>query len=193
MIEQLEKEEYGPKGEPRLHLSLADLESGFDELADPPRGTGQLSVIVRRLADGTREMPESANLTIAEGLTGDGWSRRPPRDPDAQLTVMRLDIAKLIANGQTLALFGDNLLVDLDISQQNLPPGTRLNIGGCVVEVTAQPHTGCAKFRDRFGADALRLTTLKRVRDQKIRGIHWRVIEEGEIRVGDLITAENTE
>lgn len=187
MVESLEKEAYGPKGESRLHLSLSELESGFDKLADPPRGTGRVSLIIRRLADGTRETPESASLTIAAGLRGDGWSRRPPRDLDAQLTVMRFDIARLIANGQPLTLFGDNLLVDLDISQQNLPPGTHLQVGKCAVEVTSLAHNGCAKFKDRFGGDALRFTALERIRDQKIRGIHWRIIEEGEIRVGDPI------
>lgn len=100
---------------------------------------------------------------------------------------MRFDIARLIANGQPLTLFGDNLLVDLDISQKNLPPGTHLQVGKCAVEVTSLAHNGCAKFKGRFGGDALRFTALERIRDQKIRGIHWRIIEEGEIGVGDPI------
>ncbi len=192
MVESFENEAYGPKGDSSRYLSLGELEVGFGELADPPRDAGHISLLVRRLADGTRETPESASLTIAEGLIGDGWSRRPPRDPDAQLTIMRLDIAKLIANGQPLTLFGDNLFVDLDISEKNLPPGTRLRVGGCVVEVSALPHTGCAKFRDRFGDDALRFTVFEPIRDQKIRGIHWTVIEVGEVRVGDPIMVRPT-
>jgi len=101
---------------------------------------------------------------------------------------MRRDIAALIANGQPLTLFGDNLFVDLDISQENLPAGTRLQLGECVVEVTPEPHTGCRKFSDRFGQDALRFTTIPRIREHNLRGIHWKVIESGEVRVGDSIT-----
>ena len=59
-----------------------------------------------------------------------------------------------IANGQPLFLFGDNLLVELDVSPANLPTGTRLQVGTALCEVTPKPHTGCGKFAARFGQDA---------------------------------------
>ncbi len=43
-------------------------------------------------------------------------------------------------------------LVDLDLSPDSLPPGTRLELGSAVIEVAAVPHTGCAKFATRSGA-----------------------------------------
>ena len=69
---------------------------------------------------------------------------------------MRRDVAELIANGQPLSVFGDNLFVEFDISAANLPAGTRLRVGEAVVEVTPLPHDGCRKFHGRFGQDALR-------------------------------------
>lgn len=169
------------------HVALDRLEAGFGGLRIPPAERGGLSAIARRLADGRRELPATAELSVEDGLVGDAWSRRLPRDPDAQLTVMRQDIALLIANGQPLTLFGDNLFVDFDISDAHLPAGTRLKLGECVVEVTPEPHTGCRKFRDRFGQGALRFTALEHIRPHNARGIHWRVVEGGPIRIGDSI------
>ena len=120
-------------------------------------------------------------------MPGDGWATRPPRDPEAQLAVVRLDVASLVANGQPVELFGDNLYVTLDISAANLPVGTRLRVGEALVEVTPKPHNGCLKFRDRFGADALRFVQEKATRDQNRRGIYWKVVEPGRVAQGDAI------
>jgi MOSC domain-containing protein YiiM len=142
---------------------------------------------VRRPAVGARETPERARLASSDGLPGDDWSRRPPRDPQAQLAVIRRDVAELIAHGQPLTLFGDNLIVDLDLSDANLPVGSRLRLGEALVEVTPKPHNGCVKFKARFGTDALRFVQAPATRDQNLRGIYWRVLEPGEVRVGARI------
>lgn len=151
------------------------------------KDAGLLALIVRRRSDGVRETLERVHLSREEGVSGDGWARRPPRDPEAQLAVMRRDVAELIANGQPLTVFGDNLFVELDLSAANLPTGARLRVGSAVVEVTPKPHNGCRKFKGRFGGDALRFVQDKPTRDQNLRGIYWRVAEPGELRVGDPI------
>ena len=96
-------------------------------------------------------------------------------------------MAEILANGQPLTLFGDNLFVDFDISARNLPVGTRLRLGEAMVETTAKAHNGCKKFHARFGADALRFVSAKPTRDQNLRGIYWKVIEPGAVAVGDAI------
>ena len=143
--------------------------------------------MVRRPGTDERERIESTELTREEGVPGDGWATRPPRDPEAQLAVVRLDVASLVANGQPVELFGDNLYVDLDISAGNLPLGTRLRVGEALVEVTPKPHNGCHKFRDRFGADALRFVQAKETRHENRRGIYWKVVEAGRVACGDEI------
>lgn len=179
----LTKEAYGPTGDAAYHLELSVLEAGLRALPRLPPNTGRLALLALRRPDGARELPERVRLSVEEGFPGDGWSRRPPRDPQAQLAVMRRDVAELISNGQPLELFGDNLYVDFDISASNLPIGSLLRVGEATVVVTPKPHNGCAKFHARFGADALRFVAAKSTRDQNLRGVYWRVVEAGEIFV----------
>jgi MOSC domain-containing protein YiiM len=186
-VGELKKEAYGPRGDSSRHLSLESLEAGMRGLSAPGRDSGWLALIVCRGADGVRETPARARLSPDEGLARDGWSRRPPRQPEAQLAVMRRDVAELIANGQPLSVFGDNLFVDLDISAANLPVGTRLRVGGAVVEMSPKPHNGCSKFKGRFGADALALVAAPPTRPGNLRGVYWRVVEAGVAAVGDPI------
>jgi MOSC domain-containing protein YiiM len=179
-----EQNDPSPRGDAARHLARATLDAGLSALPAAPRAAGRIALIVRRRADGVRETPQQVRLTCEEGVPGDGWSRRPPQKPEAQLAVMRREVAEQIANGQPLSLFGDNLFVDLDLSAENLPVGTRLRVGEALVEMTAEPHDGCRKFQQRFGADALRLVQDKATRDQNLRGVYWRVIEPGVARVG---------
>ena len=97
---------------------------------------------------------------------------------------MRRNVAELIANGQSITLFGDNFFIDLDISAANLPCGTRLRVGDALVEVTPKPHNGCAKFGGRFGTDAVRFVQAPATRHLNLRGIYWRVIEPGAAAAG---------
>ena len=176
-----------PRGDPARHLAIDALDAGARALPAAALDAGRLALIARRLPGGMRETPREARLSVTEGVPGDDWSRRPPREPQAQLAVMRRDVAELIANGQPLTLFGDSLFVDLDVSAANLPAGTRLRIGEALVEMTPEPHDGCRKFRQRFGADALRFVQAKATRDQNRRGVYWRVLEPGLVRVGDAV------
>ena len=52
---------------------------------------------------------------------GCSTQRRP--DPDAQIAVMQADVARLIANGQPLELFGDQLFLELDLLGRESPAG----------------------------------------------------------------------
>jgi MOSC domain-containing protein YiiM len=166
---------------------LARLEEDLSRHA-PPRDVGELALIVSRCEAGLRETPAEAMLTAEEGIPGDAWARKTPRKPEAQLTLMRIDVARLLAGGQPLSLFGDNLLVDLDLSTDNLPTGSRLQLGEAILEVTEKPHTGCAKFRQRFGADALRLTAVAPLQSLRLRGIYAKVVQDGRVALRDSIT-----
>jgi len=174
-------------GDPARFLTLNDLERGLAALSPAPRNSGRVALVVRRGEGGRREIPDWVRLSPDDGVPGDAWARRAIKDPHAQITVMQADVAALIANGQPLTLFGDNLFVALDLSATNLPAGSRVRIGDAVVEVTPMPHDGCRKFQARFGPDALRFVSRRESRHRNLRGIYLRVIEPGEVRPGDRI------
>jgi MOSC domain-containing protein YiiM len=174
-------------GDPARYPSLDHLARALAALPSAPRHLGRLALIVCRRDGGLRETPRRAQLTPEAGLPGDAWGRRPDPKPEAQLAVMQIDVAELIANGQPLMLFGDNLFLELDLSAANLPLASRVRIGGATLEVTPKPHNGCHKFRARFGPDALEFVSKPDLRPRNLRGIYFRVVEAGEVAPGDPV------
>jgi MOSC domain-containing protein YiiM len=164
-----------------------ELESLWKASQQPPRRSGTIRLIVLRKGDGVHETPPNAELSVEQGLHGDRWQKGSSPDPQAQVTMMNALAAELVTGGKLLDLPGDNLVVDLDLSEAALPVGSRLRVGTAVLEVTAKPHTGCQKFSARFGQDALRWVNWKDHRDRHLRGINCRIIEGGTVRVGDEI------
>lgn len=170
--------------DPHWHRTWAELESGLQALPPAPRDLGRVTAIIRRPEPQQRESLESVDLSVEAGIPGDAWNRAPTKSPEGQLAVMNTAIARLIANGQDLVVFGDNLFVDLDLSAASLPSGSRLSVGNAIVEVTPLPHNGCKKFHARFGPDALRLVQAPGTRAQNYRGIYWKVVTSGQVQVG---------
>jgi len=174
---------------------MDELEAGLDEIRRSPSDAGVLELIVRRPCEGAREVLPEAELDASEGLVGDNWktrgsSRTPDGSPhpDMQLNVMNSRAIALFAQSKDRwQLAGDQLFVDLDLSDESLPPGTRLSVGGAVIEVTPQPHTGCKKFIARFGLDAMKFVNSPAGRQLHLRGINARVVRPGTIRVGDTV------
>jgi hypothetical protein len=176
------------------HIGLAALEDGLDEIRRSPADRGPVELIVRRPAVAEREVLAEATIDETAGLVGDNWPSKPASstkdgtpNPDAQLTLMNARVASLVAGDpERRSLAGDQLYVDLDLSERNVPPGTRLRVGSAVVEVTALPHRGCGKFTARFGVDAAKFVNSKLGRELNLRGINARVLQGGTVRVGDL-------
>ena len=179
-----------------LHRNTGELEAVLPHVRNAPADGGTIELIVRRPAVDAREVLSEARISTDEGIEGDTWNQRGSAasadggpHPDAQITIMSARAAAAVIGPlERWPLAGDQIYADLDISHETLPAGTQLRLGDAVVEVTAKPHRGCAKFAARFGRDALRFVNTGEGRDLRMRGVNCRVIQPGTARPGDLIT-----
>lgn len=175
-------------------LSTEELEQGLDIILQSPPDEGLLKLIVKRPDVDQREVISEGRLDVEQGLIGDNWRSRGSRhmpgggaDPDMQLNIMNARVVALVADDAARReLAGDQLYLDMDLSGENLPPGTQLAIGGAIIEVTEPPHTGCKKFASRFGRDAMVFVNSGPGKKLNFRGINAKVIQSGDIRVGDV-------
>jgi MOSC domain-containing protein YiiM len=179
-----------------MHLTRAELEAGLPHIRRSPADSGTLELIVRRPAVDEREVLEVAELDPSVGLVGDTWCERPSRrsddggpHPEMQLNIMNARAAALLAGSpDRWALAGDQLYIDLDLSDANLPAGTRLAVGAAVIEITPQPHNGCAKFAERFGQDAVRFVNSPAGKELHLRGVNAKVVQGGAVERGATVS-----
>ena len=177
------------------HLDTNELEAGINYILDAPDDKGLVCMIVSRPEIGIRKILKNASLDTNEGLIGDNWKDRgssstPDKsaNSETQITVMNSRVIELIAHSDDRwKLAGDQLFIDMDMSRSNLPPGSKLKVGSAVIEVSEKPHTGCQKFSQRFGLDALKFISTPMGREQCFRGINARVMKSGIVTVGDIV------
>lgn len=178
------------------HPTQEMLKAGLRHVLASPPDQGTLEMVIRRPAVDEREVLEVAELSCEEGVVGDTWNQRSSRrtddgspHPDMQLNVMNSRVAQLVAQDkQRWPLAGDQLYVDFDVTDANLAPGTRLALGSAVIEVTAQPHTGCAKFTQRFGLESHRFVNAAENKGLNLRGVNAKVVQAGSVKPGDVIS-----
>ena len=177
------------------HLTLQELEAGLAHIQESPSDGGRLELISARPGIDERELLAVGTLDEKSGLIGDNWKARGSTstpdgsaNPDAQLTLINARLIDTVAGSKSRwHLSGDQLVVDIDLSHDNLPPGARLSVGSAVIELTAKPHNGCVKFASRFGHDALRFVSGTEAMRRRRRGANAKVIQAGTIRVGDIV------
>lgn len=179
-----------------MHLTNAEIEAGMEHVLASPRDAGVLEMIVRRPAVNEREVLDRGSLDVENGLVGDNWLNRGSSrtddgrgHPEMQLNLMNYRFALLIADdADRVPLAGDQLYVDLDLSRENLPTGTTLEIDSAIIQVTAVPHLGCKKFVERFGIDAMKFANSEFGRKHSLRGVNAKVLQGGTIKIADAVT-----
>ena len=175
-----------------VHLNREQLEAGLDAISEAPKEQGTLEMIVRRPETEMRDIVQEGELDLDVGMVGDNWKTRGgperPANPETQITLTNARAIQHIAQSKDRwALAGDQLYVDFDLSEENAPAGTRLSIGGAVLEITPEPHNGCKKFVERFGMDAMLFVNSEIGKALHLRGVNARVVQAGTIAVGDAV------
>ncbi|MFO1090295.1 MAG: hypothetical protein U1E46_12035 [Hyphomicrobiales bacterium] len=177
------------------HLNTAQLEAGLAHILASPKDGGRLEAIVSRPGHGERLDLSTAWISLAGGVEGDHWAKgcwkttpEGKPDPDVQICIMNARCIALVAGERSnWPPAGDNLFVDMDLSFDNLPAGTRLELGGALLEITAVPHLGCNSFIERYGRDACVFVNTGEGRKNRLRGVYARVMRDGQIAVGDVL------
>ena len=170
-------------------LCFDELERRWNASPPPLADRGEVHLIVLRAGDGAHLTPQRVELSPAHGLIGDRWREAPNRTDESGASLISSHLARLLVDDDAARahLPGDNFHVDLDLGMVALPVGARLRLGTALIEITAKPHGGCAKFRDRFGADALRWVNAPERRHLRLRGVYGRILEAGAVTIGDAI------
>ena len=174
------------------HLTMQELEAALEHLRQAPKDDGVVQLIVCRPEVDQRQEMAQAELDPIKGLIGDNWSvRGSGRTPDGsahpemQINIMNARVTALVAQQrERWSLAGDQLYLDMDLSKENLPAGSRIQVGSAVLEVSPLPHTGCHKFVSRFGVDAMKFVNSEVGKQLCLRGINAKVVQAGTVKVG---------
>jgi hypothetical protein len=177
------------------HLTTEELEAGLEDIYLSPKDSGRVEMIARRPNVEEREVLSEARLDLVEGLVGDNWKARGSTStpdgsahPEMQINIMNSRVIALLAQERARwQLAGDQFFIDMDLSAENLPAGTRLALGSAILEVTARPHSGCKKFAARFGQDAIKFVNSPLGKELHLRGVNAKVVQSGAVRVGDFV------
>lgn len=177
------------------HRTREDLDAAVDHIARAPKAEASVALIVVRPEHGMRDTPAQVQISAERGVQGDHWSKecwRQTEDgaphPDVQINLMSVRAAEAIAGEPSnWPAAGNNFFVDIDMSEANLPPGSRLEMGSAVIEISAEPNKGCQLFVDRFGREACVFVNVGRGRQLRARGLYARVVQDGIVRLGDPV------
>lgn len=177
------------------YLTIEELEAGLENIRQSPKDNGTLDMIVRRPQVEEREVLSEGKLDIMAGLEGDNWKVRGSSStsdksahPEMQINIMNSRVIDLLAQEkERWQLAGDQLYIDMDLSEENLPAGTKLSIGEAILQISTEPHSGCKKFTARFGLEAMKFVNSPLGKELHLRGVNAKVIQAGVIRVGATV------
>lgn len=175
--------------------NLAELQAALPEVMAAPKDHGIIHSLCLRPEPNQRQMVGQITLTVDQGIPGERWLTAPwltladgTPDPRIQVSVLSTRVMDLVwRNRQTSPHPGDPIVADMDLSQANLPVGSRLQVGTAVIEVSDAFNDGCVKWKTRYGTAAKDWITLPDNRALRIRGILCRVVQNGVLRLSDRL------
>jgi hypothetical protein len=120
-----------------------------------PMDQGQVRLLCSRPKPNSRIFPQRFSVSRSRGVEGDFEMSRPwlvlpdgSPDPRNQVSIMPWRVLDLVWRERNpLTHPGDNIAVDMNLTEDNLPVGSLLAVGSAVLRVSDEPNDGCVKWR----------------------------------------------
>jgi hypothetical protein len=180
---------------PRDPVTAEELASALPDVLAAPRDGGVVRLLCARPKPNARTFPGILTLTRAEGVRGDFEMSRPwlalpdgSPDPRIQISILPWRVLELCwRDRERIAYPGDNIVVDMNLSEEHLPVGTRISAGTAILRISDVPNDGCVKWKVRMGKAAYQWVSEPVHAGLRLRGLFCQVEEDGEVRLGDTL------
>ena len=177
------------------NITLDALQAALPDVLLAPKDGAAIEQLCLRPEIEARNFVDEMDLTRENGIPGERWNYAPwltladgRADPRIQVSILSKRVLDLVYNDpDNMVHPGDSFIADMDLSYENLPDGTLLNIGSAVLRVSDKFNTACQKWQDRYGKDALRWIVQTDNRKYRLRGVLCEVIKDGRVKTGDQI------
>ncbi|WP_239113397.1 hypothetical protein [Shimia biformata] len=163
-----------------------------------PKDGAAISMLCLRPARNTRKFVDRIEVTKDKGIPGERWATSPwltlpdgSPDPAIQVSILPQRVLDLVWRDRVNTVHpGDTFIVDMDLSEANLPEGSILQAGSALLRVSGVFNDGCVKWRARYGAAAKDWITASGHPELRLRGILCSVERDGVISNGDRLTKQ---
>lgn len=177
------------------HPTLDELQAALPYVMDAPKDGAPITCLCLRPERNQRQQVDEITLTVDQGTPGERWLTQPwltledgSPDPRIQVSVLSKRVMDLVwTDRENVVHPGDPIVADMDLSEDNLPVGTKLQAGTAVIEVTDAFNEGCVKWKTRYGRDAKDWIILPENLPLRIRGILCKVVQDGVVTINDRL------
>lgn len=178
-----------------LQATAADLARALPHVLAAPRDDAAAEWLCFRPGFNKRTFPDRLTLTRAEGIPGERWLTRPwlrlpdgSPDPRIQVSILPRRVLDAVwLDRENTVHPGDTIVCDLNMSEENLPVGSLLQVGTAVVRVSDEFNDGCVKWKVRYGRAAKDWITAPGHPPLRLRGILCSIERDGRVALGDRI------
>lgn len=178
-----------------MHVTPEELDAALPHVMAAPKDRAAISMLCLRPAYNQRRFVEEISVTPEGGIPGERWSSRSwltledgAPHPGIQVCILSKCVLDLVwRNREEVPHPGDTFIVDMDLSEENLPAGQLLQVGSAALRVSDVFNDGCVKWKARYGTAAKDWVNLPENRALRLRGILCSVERAGSFSNGDLM------
>lgn len=177
------------------HVTLAECDAALAHVLAAPKEAA-IETLCHRPDFGQRDFREALELRVATGIENERWMKHPwmkledgSPDPRIQVSILQRRVLDLCWRDRDSVVYpGDTMIADMDLGEENLPAGTRLQAGTAILEVSDVFNTACAKWKVRHGRESFDWINRPENVQHRLRGALCSIVQDGVVRKGDVLT-----